>query len=76
MPRDYVERILKARVYDIARETPLDVAPILSARLNAKVGGGKCHPLRVISGGHGNNALVALRRRQPGNFVVSTTNLE
>ena len=37
MPRDYVERILKSRVYDIARETPLDLAPILSTRLGNRV---------------------------------------
>ena len=37
MPRDYVERILKSRVYDVARETPLDVAPILSSRLDNHV---------------------------------------
>ena len=37
MPRDYVERILKSRVYDIARETPLDFAPILSGRLGNRV---------------------------------------
>ena len=37
MPRDYVERILKARVYDVARQTPLDVAPILSTRLDNRV---------------------------------------
>ena len=37
MPRDYVERILKSRVYDIARETPLDMAPILSGRLGNRV---------------------------------------
>ena len=37
MPRDYVERILKSRVYDIARETPLDTAPILSGRLGNRV---------------------------------------
>ena len=37
MPRDYVERILKSRVYDIARETPLDPAPILSARLTNRI---------------------------------------
>ncbi len=30
---EYVERILKARVYDVARETPLDAAPQLSKRL-------------------------------------------
>lgn len=31
---DYLERILTARVYDVAQETPLDYAPNLSARLN------------------------------------------
>jgi threonine dehydratase len=31
---DYLERILTARVYDVAQETPLDHAPNLSARLN------------------------------------------
>jgi threonine dehydratase len=31
---DYLERILTARVYDVAQETPLDFAPNLSARLN------------------------------------------
>jgi threonine dehydratase len=30
----YVEKILKARVYDVAQETPLDVMPRLSTRLN------------------------------------------
>lgn len=30
----YVEKILKARVYDVAHETPLDVMPRLSQRLN------------------------------------------
>src|SRR5437773_4552078 len=34
MPVDYLERILKARVYDVAVETPLETAPGLSARLN------------------------------------------
>ena len=32
-PTDYLERILTARVYDVAQETPLDLAPNLSARL-------------------------------------------
>jgi threonine dehydratase len=32
MPKDYLTRILKARVYDIARETPLDPMPSLSKR--------------------------------------------
>ncbi|MGC1953767.1 MAG: threonine ammonia-lyase, biosynthetic [Gammaproteobacteria bacterium] len=35
--RDYLERILKARVYDVAHETPLDPAPMLSKRLGNRV---------------------------------------
>jgi threonine dehydratase len=34
---DYVERILKARVYDVAIQTPLEAAPRLSERLANKV---------------------------------------
>jgi len=37
MKRDYLERILKARVYDVAVETPLDLAPALSARLDNRI---------------------------------------
>jgi threonine dehydratase len=37
MRPDYLERILKARVYDVAVETPLDLAPGLSARLGNQV---------------------------------------
>ena len=37
MSRNYLERILRARVYDVARETPLDFIPRLSARLNANI---------------------------------------
>jgi len=33
MPSDYLERILNARVYDVAQETPLELAPNLKARL-------------------------------------------
>jgi threonine dehydratase len=34
MKNDYLERILSARVYDVAVESPLEMAPALSARLN------------------------------------------
>jgi threonine dehydratase len=34
MLTEYVEKILKARVYDVANETPLDEMPRLSKRLN------------------------------------------
>ena len=37
MSRDYVTKILKARVYDVARETPLERAPKLSSRLGSEV---------------------------------------
>lgn len=37
MASDYLERILTARVYDVAQETPLEVAPNLSARLGNKL---------------------------------------
>ena len=33
MPRDYLERILRARVYDVAVETALEPAPLLSKRI-------------------------------------------
>ena len=34
---DYLQRILRARVYDVARETPLEDAPNLSRRLQNRV---------------------------------------
>jgi threonine dehydratase len=37
MPDTYLERILKARVYDVAIETPLDLAPRLSRRLDNRI---------------------------------------
>ena len=37
MPIDYLTRILNSRVYDVAIETPLELAPNLSARLGNRV---------------------------------------
>jgi threonine dehydratase len=37
MTRDYLEAILNARVYDVAIESPLDEAPILSGRLGNRL---------------------------------------
>jgi threonine dehydratase len=37
MPIDYLEKILTARVYDVAQETPLELAPQLSARFANRV---------------------------------------
>ncbi len=37
MSRDYLERILRARVYDVAREAPLDPIPRLSRRYGNRI---------------------------------------
>ena len=37
MPSDYLRRILNARVYDVAIETPLELAPMLSKRMGNRV---------------------------------------
>ncbi len=37
MPKDYLKRILDARIYDLVEETPIDDVPILSARLGNRV---------------------------------------
>src|SRR5881409_1462435 len=37
MRTDYLERILKARVYDVAQESPLELAPALSKRLGNRL---------------------------------------
>lgn len=37
MPHQYIKKILEARVYDVAIETPLDEAKALSERLNNRV---------------------------------------
>ena len=37
MPTDYLRKILTARVYDVAAESPLDLAPLLSERLGNRI---------------------------------------
>jgi threonine dehydratase len=37
LPKKYLEKIRNARVYDVARETPLEFAPVLSARTKNQV---------------------------------------
>ena len=37
MKNDYLERVLKARVYDVAAESPLEAAPALSRRLKNRL---------------------------------------
>jgi threonine dehydratase len=37
MPKSYIKRILEARVYDVAIESPIDEAPQLSARFGNRI---------------------------------------
>ncbi len=37
MPKKYIEKILTARVYDVAEETPLEMAPRISKRLGNNI---------------------------------------
>jgi threonine dehydratase len=37
MLTEYLKRILKSRVYEVARETPLELAPLLSQRLGNRI---------------------------------------
>ncbi|WP_086930442.1 threonine ammonia-lyase, biosynthetic [Agarilytica rhodophyticola] len=37
MPQDYLKRILDARIYDLAVETPLDPMPLISSRIENQV---------------------------------------
>ena len=37
MPQSYIKKILKARVYDVAIESPVDHMPLLSKRLNNEI---------------------------------------
>ncbi|MEJ2531225.1 MAG: threonine ammonia-lyase, biosynthetic [Halioglobus sp.] len=37
MPKSYIKRILNARVYDVARETPVDEAVLMTRRLGNRV---------------------------------------
>jgi threonine dehydratase len=37
MTTDYLKKILTARVYDVAQETPLDLAPTLSQRMDNRI---------------------------------------
>lgn len=37
MPQKYVKKILDARIYDLALETPVEKAPLLSQRFNNNI---------------------------------------
>jgi threonine dehydratase len=37
VPERYLRRILTAQIYDVAKETPLEIAEILSVRLHNRI---------------------------------------
>ncbi len=78
MQSSYLEQILKARVYDVAIETPLDPAPRLSARLGHRVLLKREDLQPVFSfkirGAYNRIAQLAPERRQAGVICSSAGN--
>jgi len=78
MPIDYLKRILNARVYDVARETPLEFAPQLSARLGHRLFLKREDMQEVFSfklrGAYNKMALLSPAERQRGVIAASAGN--
>ena len=78
MSRDYLTRILKARVYDVAVETPLEPGHRLSARLNNTVLFKREDLQPVFSfklrGAYNKMALLSEAQRQQGVITASAGN--
>ena len=74
----YIERILRARVYDVAVETPLDFAPQLSKRLGNRVHIKREDLQPVFSfklrGAYNKIAALALAERHAGVITASAGN--
>ena len=51
MTAHYLKRILTARVYDVARESPLDEAPQLSARIGNRLEPQRSAAVLAVAGG-------------------------
>lgn len=75
MPKDYVQRILDARVYDVAQKSPLDRAKIMSRRLNNNVSLKREDQQEVFSfklrGAY--NAMVGLSDAQKQRGVIAAS---
>jgi len=75
---DYLRRILTARVYDVARESELDFAPNLSARLNNRVYLKREDNQPVFSfklrGAYNKMAQLSAEQRARGVFAASAGN--
>jgi len=78
MPETYIERILRARVYDVARESPLTPASLLSRRLGNQVLLKREDLQPVFSfklrGAHNKLAHLDARTRERGVIAASAGN--
>src|SRR3982751_2543419 len=78
MRTDYLERILKARVYDVATETPLEPAPALSQRLKNRLLLKREDLQPVFSfklrGAYNKMAALSVARRRKGVIAASAGN--
>src|SRR3990167_5677372 len=72
MSQKYLKKIQNSRVYDVARETPLDYAPALSARTGNRVWLKRAELQKgVVAASAGNHAQgVALAARKLGTKAV------
>lgn len=75
MSKDYLSRILTARVYDVATETPLDFAPALSNRLGNDIWLKREDQQSIFSfknrGAY--NKMVNMTRRRLGRGVIASS---
>ncbi len=78
MIHQYLERILRAKVYDVAIESPLDYAPALSKRFNNRIYFKREDLQPVFSfklrGAYNKMALLNERERQHGVIAASAGN--
>jgi threonine dehydratase len=75
MPQSYIKKILDARVYDVARETPIDHARLLSARLDNKVllKREDLQPVFSFKLRGAYNKMVSLSEEQRGRGVIAAS---
>src|SRR3989344_3726524 len=70
MPRKYLKKIESARVYDVARVTPLELAPVLSRRA-----GNHAQGVALAAAKLGTKAVIVMPRTTPQIKVDAVRNL-
>jgi threonine dehydratase len=77
-PADYLQRILKSRVYDVAAESPLELAPALSKRIGNRLllKREDLHPVFSfkLRGAYNKMALLPRQRLKKGVIAASAGN--